>query len=348
MVKLEMNPLASGLQNSQGVISMEDIFFSRCPKMEGIRNIINEIAPTDITVLIEGETGTGKEFAAQSIHQKSQRKDQPFIKVNCAAIPSTLLESECFGFEKGAFTGAHLKKPGKFELANGGTILLNDIAEMDISIQGKLLQILQDGRFSRLGGEAEVSVDTRVISTTNEPLEKSMETGRFREDLYYRLNAMSIALPPLRDRREQIAPLAHYFFELHRAKFEKQIPRLSPRLVKLLERYDWPGNIRELDNLIKRVVLFGEKEIFLDLSSLRKQREMGFPEADKEGKDESPLLNLKEVKKEAAERTERKLILQTLGETRWNRREAAKLLRISYKTLLYKIQRYQGDGEKTP
>ena len=327
---------------------MHDIFFTRCPKMQGIKNILNEIAPTDITVLIEGETGTGKDFTAQCLHQQSNRKDKPFIKVNCAAIPSTLLESECFGFEKGAFTGAHLNKPGKFELANGGTILLNDIGEMDISIQGKLLQVLQDGHFSRLGGGADIAVDTRVISTTNEPLEESVGGGRFREDLYYRLNAMSITIPPLRERRQQIAPLAHYFFELHRAKFEKQIPRLSPKLVKILESYDWPGNIRELDNLVKRVVLFGEKEILLHRFSLGKQGETGFPESDEKGENELSLLNLKKVKKEAAERAERKLILQTLGETRWNRKEAAKLLRISYKTLLYKIQRYQADREKNP
>lgn len=340
--------MASELQNSHSMNSMHDIFFSHCPKMQGIKNIIDEIAPTDITVLIEGETGTGKEFIAKCLHQQSQRKDKPFIKVNCAAIPSTLLESECFGFEKGAFTGAHLNKPGKFELANGGTILLNDIVDMDISIQGKLLQVLQDGQFSRLGGGADIGVDTRVISTTNEPLEKSVGAGLFREDLYYRLNAMSITVPPLRERRAQIAPLVHYFFGLHRAKFEKQVPRLSSKLVKLMESYDWPGNIRELDNLVKRIVLFGEKEILLDRFALRKQGETEFLEGDEKGKNALALLNLKKVKKEAAERTERKLILQTLGETRWNRKEAAKLLRISYKTLLYKIQRYQADGEKNP
>jgi two-component system response regulator AtoC len=327
---------------------MHDIFFAHCPKMQGIKNIIDEIAPTDITVLIEGETGTGKEFIAQCLHQQSQRKEKPFIKINCAAIPSTLLESECFGFEKGAFTGAHLNKPGKFELANGGTILLNDIGEMDISIQGKLLQVLQDGQFSRLGGGADITVDTRVISTTNEPLEKAVGEGRFREDLYYRLNAMSITIPPLRDRREQIAPLAQYFFELHRTKLARQIPRLSAKLMRQLESYDWPGNIRELDNLLKRVILFGEKEILPELFPVRKIGETGSRERDGGPENELSLLNLKKVKKEATEQAERKLILQTLGETRWNRREAAKLLRISYKTLLYKIQRYQGDNEKAP
>ena len=328
--------------------SMDDIFFAHCPQMQGIKNIINEIASTDITVLIEGETGTGKEFIAQCLHQQSPRKEKPFIKVNCAAIPATLLESECFGFEKGAFTGAHLNKPGKFELANGGTILLNDIGEMDISIQGKLLQVLQDGQFSRLGGGADIAVDARVISTTNEPLEKAVGAGRFREDLYYRLNAMSITTPPLRDRRYQIAPLAKYFFELHRAKLGRPIPRLSVKLVRQLESYDWPGNIRELDNLMKRVVLFGEKEILADLLSVRRPGETQYSGIEGGPENELALLNLKKVKKEATEQAERKLILQTLGETRWNRREAAKLLRISYKTLLYKIQRYQADNEKAP
>src|SRR4030043_2439045 len=176
------------------------ILFSNNSKMNKLKTVIDEIAKTDIAVLIKGESGTGKQLGAQTIHHKSKRREKPFIKGNCAAIPRGLLESELFGFEKGAFTGAYLKKPGKFELANGGTILLNDIGELDISIQAKLLQVLQDGGFSRLGGDGDILVDTRVITTTKDNLEKSVMEGRFREDLFFRINVMGITIPPLRDR----------------------------------------------------------------------------------------------------------------------------------------------------
>jgi two-component system response regulator AtoC len=323
------------------------IFFTNCPKMNKIRTIIEEIARTDVSVLIKGESGTGKELVAQSIHMNSHRKEKPFIKVNCAAIPQNLLESELFGFEKGAFTGAYLKKPGKFELANGGTILLNEIGEIDISIQAKLLQVLQDGEFSRLGGNGDISVDTRVITTTKDHLEKSMMGGKFREDLFFRINVMSITLPPLRERKEQILPLSLYYFNLCKKKFGKSSPWLSAETLDVFKKYSWPGNIRELENMIKRIILFGERVATRSLIQSQNNDEIdpsyhdGFTPNVTKGLD---FLNLKKVRREATESAEKELMQKTLNETHWNRKEAARLLQVSYKALLYKIQKYNLDG----
>lgn len=311
--------------------------------MRRVKAIIDQVAHTDITVLIKGESGTGREFIAETIHRVSPRAQKHFVKLNCAAIPKNLLESELFGFEKGAFTGAESKKPGKFELANGGTILLNDIDGMDISIQGKLLQFLQDGKFSRLGGDEDILVNARVIVTTKNHLERSIIEGRFREDLFYRINIVSIALPPLRERREQILPLAEYFFDVYREKFGKDIPFLSPKEVKIFKEYPWPGNIRELENVIKRMIVTSNpKEVVRKLLGKGEeaggQAEIAINSSSAIGE---PLPNLKEVGKRAGEKAEKELIQKTLFETQWNRKEAAKLLHISYKALLYKIEKYQ-------
>ncbi len=319
--------------------------------MSSIKAVIGEIAQTDITVLIKGESGTGKELVAQAVHQNSPRRDKPFIKVNCAAIPKSLLESELFGFEKGAFTGADIKKPGKFELANGGTILLNDSGEIDISIQAKLLQVLQDGEFSRLGGGENVQVDTRIITTTQEHLEKTMMEGRFRQDLFFRINVMSITVPPLRERKEQILPLSQFFFDLYKKKYEKTVPSLSARSLSLFKEYDWPGNIRELENMIKRTILFGEEE------GIRALQESNGNDKNDALLSDSPRVsvrkgmdrvNLKQIGREAAETAEKEVLEKTLNDTHWNRKEAAKLLRVSYKALLYKIQKYRLDEIKAP
>lgn len=331
---------------------MEDfyqIFFDSCPKMKKIKAVIDEIARTDITVLIKGESGTGKELVAQAIHLNSHRSEKPFIKVNCAAIPKNLLESELFGFEKGAFTGAHLKKPGKFELANGGTVLLNDIGEIDISIQAKLLQVLQDGEFSRLGGNGDILIDTRVITTTKDHLERFMMEGRFREDLFFRINVMSIMVPPLRDRRGQILPLSQYFFQLYTTKFAKSISPLSPKVIEIFNEYDWPGNIRELENIIKRIILFGEEEVIAGSNHCHNNGTTSPLTPDmiwRNGIKGVESLNLRKVGKEAAECAEKELIHKTLQETYWNRKKAAKLLGVSYKGLLYKIQKYRMDELK--
>lgn len=309
-----------------------------------IKSIIDEIAKTDITVLIKGETGSGKEIVAQTIHDYSHRRDKPFIKVNCAAIPNNLLESELFGFEKGAFTGAHLKKPGKFEMANGGTILLNDIEEMDLSVQAKLLQVLQDGVFSRLGGDGDITVDARVIVTTKNHLEQSMAEGRFREDLFYRINVINLNIPPLRERIEQIVPLSEYFFTLYKNRYKREIPNLSSKLLDVFKVYSWPGNIRELENLIKRIVILGEEDTIIKLLNDKMKNDMMINSIASAESNSSAnlkgLFNLKEAGKKAIEKAEKDIIEATLHETRWNRREAAKLLRISYKALLYKIEKY--------
>ncbi len=291
-----------------------------------------------------------KELIAHSIHLNSHRKEKPFVKVNCAAIPRGLLESELFGFEKGAFTGAYIKKPGKFELANGGTILLNDIGEMDISIQAKLLQVLQDGMFSRLGGDGDLKVDTRVIATTKDHLEKTMMEGHFREDLFFRINVINITVPPLRERKEQILPLAHYYLNFYKNKYERESHPFSSRVMADFKKYHWPGNIRELENMIKRVVIFGEEDPTLkNLSG--KTLDDGINSGSSEnlsigGRAEKKALNLKDLGKRAAEVAEKEIIQNTLLETHWNRKRAAQLLRVSYKALLYKIQKYHLDDFK--
>jgi two-component system, NtrC family, response regulator AtoC len=320
------------------------IFFSNNSKLSKIQAIIDDVAKTDIAVLIKGESGTGKELIARAIHLNSPRRERVFIKVNCAAIPSGLLESELFGFEKGAFTGADLKKPGKFELAHGGTILLNEIEEMDISTQGKLLQVLQEGEFSPLGGSGTVSVDARVITTTQDHLERSMMKGLFREDLFYRINAITLTVPPLRDRREQIIPLSQYFFNLYRTKYGKRLPALSFSTLSTFKAYEWPGNIRELENVIKRIVLLGEEQGVVDELIRRKSgnhvSSASPADVTLHSPTESDSLNLRETAKKAAEGAEIELIREVLNETHWNRKVAAGLLKISYKALLNKIQKY--------
>lgn len=280
----------------------------------------------------------------------SPRREKPFIKVNCAAIPSTLLESELFGFEKGAFTGAHMHKPGKFELASGGTILLNDIGEMDISLQPKLLQVLQNGEFSRLGGKKDISVNTRVIATTKDHLEKYMQEGKFREDLFFRINVVSITIPPLRERKGQILPLSLFFFNHYCAKYQKSTPWISTETMNSFKEYSWPGNIRELENMIKRIILFGEETALANWrqnkSALDEANHLWSEDMLQNGFNGLANYNLKKVKKEAVETAEKSLIQKTLAETHWNRKEAAQLLKISYKALLYKIQKYNLDGWK--
>jgi transcriptional regulator with PAS, ATPase and Fis domain len=326
------------------------IFFANNSKMNKIKAIIDEIAKVDITVLIKGESGSGKGLLAQAIHLSSPRKDKPFVKVNCAAIPKGLLESELFGFEKGAFTGAYLKKPGKFELANGGTILLNDIGEMDISIQAKLLQVLQDGMFSRLGGDGDVVVNTRVIATTKDHLEKMMMEGHFREDLFFRINVITITIPPLRDRKEQILPLSEYYLNFYRNKYGRDVSPFSPEVIRAFKEYAWPGNIRELENMIKRIVIFGEGNTALRDISNRESGDGMDPEFSENSSPnpqaEKKSFNLKEVGKRAVEVAEKEIIQSTLQETHWNRKQAAKLLHVSYKALLYKIQKYHLDDLK--
>jgi len=236
--------------------------------MHRVKEIIDHVAHTDVTVLLQGESGVGKEVVARSIHRNSFRKDGPFIKVNCAALPEELLESELFGYEKGAFTGAYRQKPGKFELAGGGTIFLDEIAEISPSLQAKLLQVLQDRQFSRLGGKMDIRVDVRVLVATNRDIDEAVRKGHFREDLYFRLNVVTITVPPLRERRQEIPFLIEYFLDKYSKKYIKKTPPLSERMTKLLLQHRWPGNVRELENVLQRyVVLCDEDAIIGELST---------------------------------------------------------------------------------
>ena len=315
-------------------------------KMREIREIIEQVADTDITVLIRGESGTGKELVARTLHQLSDRRDRPFVKVNCAALPSELLESELFGFEKGAFTGAQKRKLGKFEYAHQGTIFLDEIAEMSPALQAKLLQVLQDGEFSRLGGEADVRVDTRILAATNRDLEEAVESAEFREDLYYRLNVVTVQLPPLRERADAIPLLADHFLRKFEEQYRKNPKPLSPETMAVFSGYHWPGNVRELENMIRRMVVLGNEQAVLQEIALR-----GAPHTDHDDRADfldlealsADLANgrgvdLKAISKHAARVAEKRVIERVLQQTRWNRKEAAEQLQISYKALLYKMK----------
>src|SRR5918993_4974136 len=229
----------------------------RNEKMREVRDLIDRVADTDVTVLIRGESGTGKELVARALAVSSLRRDKPFVKVNCAAIPGELLESELFGFERGAFTGAIQHKPGKFEFANHGTMFLDEISEMAPALQSKLLQVLQDGQFARLGGRQDVNVDVRVVAATNRDLENAVADGQFREDLFFRLNVVCITLPPLRQRRDEIPALTQFFLKRYSEHYNKPPLALATDTLRLFAEYEWPGNVRELENLVKRMVILG-------------------------------------------------------------------------------------------
>jgi two-component system response regulator AtoC len=316
----------------------EGIFLYACDQMHRIKEILDQIANTDVTVLIQGESGVGKEVVARSIHLNSFRKEKPFVKVNCAALPSELLESELFGYEKGAFTGAYRQKPGKFELANGGTILLDEISEMSLSLQGKLLQVLQDREFSRLGGKKDIRVDVRVLVATNKNIEEGVKNGRFREDLYYRLNVVNITIPPLRERREEIPIFVEYFLDKFSKKYQKRLIPLSDKMMKVFSQHCWLGNVRELENVIQRLVVLGNgKAIIEELAPVTKKDSVpGKKKKIVQTKKTWP--SLKEVQRDAIKKVESEMILKVLERTNWNRKKAALILSISYKALLYKIK----------
>jgi two-component system response regulator AtoC len=310
------------------------------PKMLEIVEIVRQVAETDVTVLVHGESGVGKEVVAKRVHQLSPRAEAPFVKVNCAALPNDLLESELFGYEKGAFTGATKSKPGKFELAQRGTIFLDEIGEMSLPTQAKLLQVLQDGEFARLGGQRNVRVDVRVLVATNKDLENMVEQQLFREDLYYRLNVISLHVPPLRERKEEIPILTDLFTKRFSRQFNKKVSRLPEVLMDAFQRHDWPGNVRELENMIKRYVVLRDEKIILnelaDGSSLPVEQafDMDLAGLVEEGK----TVSLKAIDKQVARMAEGVLISRVLQHTKGNKRKAAEILQISYKALLYKIK----------
>ena len=342
---LENNALKEEVEQLRGRVRAESQMlglFGDNPKMQEVRETIEQVADTDITVLIRGESGTGKELAARSLYQLSSRSARPFVKVNCAALPSELLESELFGFEKGAFTGAQKRKLGRFEYANNGTIFLDEISEMAPALQAKLLQVLQDGEFSRLGGEADVHVDTRVIAATIRNLEEAVSEGSFREDLYYRLNVVVVHLPPLRDRIDAVPLLADHFLQMYNEQYNKSTKQVSTSTLDVLMKYHWPGNVRELENMIKRMVVLGtENAILQEVGTRKAPAEREDPERiDPLGADFSEQMDfdLKAISKRAAQVAEKRVIARVLERTRWNRKEAAEQLQISYKALLYKMK----------
>jgi transcriptional regulator with GAF, ATPase, and Fis domain len=316
-------------------------------KMKGIERIINQIADTDVTVFLQGESGVGKEVIARTIHERSTRRNRPFVKVNCAALPSELLESELFGYEKGAFTGAYRQKPGKFELADGGTIFLDEIAEISPALQAKLLQVLQDGEFSRLGGKKDIKVNVRIISATNKDIREALKTGAFREDFYYRLNIVNITIPPLRQRKEEIPVLIDYFMKKYRKKLNlKREYRLSPQALETLLNYHWPGNIRELENMIQRFLVLGQEAPLLGDTPVTVH-----PHAFRVPKEPVQIKiwpTLREVNRRAVQDIEKETIKKVLEATCWNRKKAAEMLNISYKTLLSKIRECRIREESAP
>jgi two-component system response regulator AtoC len=321
----------------------EDLsFLAASPQMLKIRQQILQIAPVDVPVFISGESGVGKEVVARMIHLRSTRRVQAFVKVNCAALPGELLESELFGYEQGAFTGAVRAKPGKFEIANKGTIFLDEIAEMSPHLQAKLLHVLQDGQFSRLGARAVVNVDVRVLAATNMDVKDAMRTGRFREDLYYRLNVLSIHIPPLRERTTEIPLLFHHFLAKYSEKYGKPAPDPSKHLLEAALRYPWPGNLRELENFVKRYVILEDDE-----GSFRELLEMTGQQHRTAPREEAPLpkeQGLKALVRGLKDEAEMEAIADALEKTNWCRKDAARMLGISYKALLYKMRQFNLDS----
>ncbi len=302
-------------------------------KMQEVFNLIDMVAPTVANVIIYGESGTGKELIARAIHEHSPRKDKPFVTVNCTAIPENLLESELFGHEKGSFTGATSRREGKFKLADGGTIFLDEIGEMSLAMQPKLLRVLQERKFERVGGTEVIEVDVRLVAATNKNLEEAVKEGKFREDLFYRLDVVPIHLPPLRERKEDIPLLAEHFLEKYNRLNSRQIRKISPEAMGLLVNYHWPGNIRELENTIERAVIIARGETilpeYLPLSVQSSSRK----------KSENELevgMSLKEA--------EGLLIQKTLEEVGGNKSQAAKVLGITRQTLRNKMREYGLDG----
>jgi len=349
--------------------------------MADVRDMIARVADTDATVLIRGESGTGKELVARALHAGSPRRDRPFVKVNCAALPAELLESEMFGFERGAFSGALQTKPGKFEFANHGTIFLDEIGDMLQPLQAKLLHVLQDGEFSRLGSHGDLRVDVRIIAATNRRLEEAVSTGQFREDLFFRLNVVAIKMPPLRERREEIPLFVRHFLAKYSAHYNRPRAEITRATLDAFMQHDWPGNVRELENVIQRIVILGsESAEWNPLMRRRVERRsplgerrrnlmspevplpvppplpVAAPEMPPVPPDppQTPLVavpdepaSLKLIGRAAARAAERELMLRMLHRTRWNRKEAAEILGISYKALLYKIKEHRLDDPLT-
>ena len=315
-----------------GEMPPETIIFGHSEAMNAVRERLAKLASANVPVLIEGESGTGKDIIARMIHAASPWRNGPWVKVNCPAIPGTLLESELFGYEKGAFTGAYGVKPGRVEMAHRGTLFLDEISELDMPLQSKLLQLLQDGQFCRIGAQEDKKVEVRVVCATNRKLEQEVENGTFRSDLFYRINVVNLHLPPLRERATDIPELVAYFLEHHNRKYNCRAKPLSSEMTAVLRKYHWPGNIRELENLIKRYVILGNEEVIT--------ADLAPPSSDFFNAD-IPVdgqISLKKLTRQAVRELERKVILKVLQNHHWNRKKTARSLSISYRALLYKIR----------
>jgi len=318
---------------SDSELPPDEVIFGSSPAMEAVRLSVDMAATANIPVLLQGESGTGKEILARYIHLRSPWGNGAFVKVNCPAIPGTLLESEMFGYQKGAFTGAYTSKPGRVELAHRGTLFLDEIADLDFSLQAKLLQLLQDGQFSRIGASEDRQVEVRVVCATNKELEKEIKTGTFRQDLFYRINVITIELPSLQQRLGDLPVLVDHLLLKYSEKYGRPAPPLSKHTLRLLQKYHWPGNIRELENVIKRYVVVGQEDAII--KSLENDPAETF---NPEDVPVDGVIKLKEVTRQAVKQIERKIILKTLEAHRWNRQSTARALSISYAALLYKMR----------
>jgi two-component system response regulator AtoC len=308
------------------------VIFGKTETMRTLSERLSRIAESPIPVLILGESGTGKEIIAQLIHSQSDRRTTPFLKLCCPAIPTSLLETELFGYEKGAFTGAYGTKRGRIEQADHGTLFLDEIGDLDASLQAKLLQVLQDGKFSRIGGQGERKVDIRLMSATAQDLRSSSELGRFRLDLFFRINAFTVQLPPLRQRICDLPVLINYFLDVYSQKFGQAVKPLSRGTFRVMESYEWPGNMRELENVIRSYVIMGTEEAIEDellaVTSGSLKTELQF----------EPGLSLKQMRRHAVKYLERQILLKALRHNAWSRAKTAKSLKISYRSLLYKMR----------
>ncbi|MFQ5694506.1 MAG: sigma-54-dependent transcriptional regulator [Terriglobia bacterium] len=320
----------------------DTFFVATSPAMRLIRQQVSQVVHVDVPVLLLGESGTGKGVVAQLIHQLSLRAHRSFLKINCAALPGELLESELFGYEAGAFTGAQRSKPGKFELCNKGTILLDEIGELPPSLQAKLLHVLQDHEFSRLGGRSTIKVDVRILAATNADIQKAIATRKIREDLFYRLNAFTITLPPLRERQQEIPLLLNHFMTRFAERFARQPLPLAAALVEAAQNHPWPGNLRELENFVKRYLILGDESLALSELRARPPAALASEPGAARASQHTPR-DLKSLVRSLKDEAEVEAITRTLEETNWNRKEAARRLKISYKALLYKIRQYSID-----
>jgi len=343
--------LGANQQNYPGEVEelADDIFFvAASPAMRKLRSEAALVANVDIPVLMLGESGTGKEVMARLIHKLSPRAHRTFLKVNCAAVPADLLESELFGYEAGAFTGANHPKPGKFELCNKGTILLDEIGEMPTSLQAKLLHILQDGQFSRLGSRSVIKADVRILAATNINIPEALATKQLREDLYYRLNAFTLQVPPLRERKEEIPILLKHFMSHQSERYARSPLPITPDMLEACLAYSWPGNLRELGNFVKRYLVLGDEK--LAINELKPKTDGSGAQFDSAAQEAGNGAGggLKSLARSAKDEAEAEAISKALDQTNWNRKQAAALLKISYKALLYKIRQYGIADRKNP